>query len=147
MFMGRYNHKLDTRDRVSIPAKMRDQLYGGSRDHPVITAGFEKCLFLYSMERWKNFSEEAESLKTSREDSRKLERFLFANACECPFDAQGRILIPKHLVEYAGLQKDVVVLGVRQRIELWDKQEWDSHALLVRKTVLDVAEKNDGFSI
>ena len=147
MFMGHHIHKIDARDRLSIPVRMREELYRGGREHPIITVGFEKCLFLYPMERWKNFSEEAESLKTSREDSRKIERFLFANASECPFDSQGRILVAKHLLDYAQLNKDVVIIGVRNRIELWDKSEWETQSMLMRKTVLGVSENIEGFSI
>ena len=147
MFMGQYAHKIDTRDRMSIPARMRDELYRGSSEHPIITAGFEKCLFLYPMDRWRKFSEEAESLKTSREDSRKLERFLFSYACECPCDPQGRIIIPRHLCEYSGLKQDVIIIGVRHRIELWDRVEWESQAKLIRDAAVSIAEKNDGFTI
>ena len=146
MFMGRYEHKVDSRDRLSIPAKFREELIEEGQV-PIITCGFEKCLFLYTRQRWEQFSSAAEALHTSRENARNLERFLFANAEEAPLDKQGRILLQNHLKEHASLANDVIVMGVRNRIEIWDKREWKKQSNMITQTAKDIAEMNEEFSI
>jgi MraZ protein len=147
MFLGTFQHRIDARDRISIPSKMRDELYSGTTKHPVLTIGFEKCLYLYSKTRWEKFANEVETLQTSREDARRLERFLFANAMECPVDPQGRILIPKNLREYAHLKDEVFMVGVRHRVEIWSKEEWMRESRKIQETSKGIAEKSTGFSI
>ncbi|MDP3980391.1 MAG: division/cell wall cluster transcriptional repressor MraZ [Chlamydiota bacterium] len=147
MFLGIYEHLLDARDRVSIPAKMREGLYQSNAGHPVITGGFESCLYLFPRERWDSFAEKVESLLTNREDARRLERYLFSNAQECPADRQGRIVIPEVLKKYAQLKSEVVVVGVRHRIEIWDKRIWEAESHEIRITLKDITERNTGFSI
>ncbi|MBI1869744.1 MAG: division/cell wall cluster transcriptional repressor MraZ [Chlamydiae bacterium] len=147
MFLGTFEHRIDARDRVSIPAKMRDELYRGTTKHPIMTIGFEKCLYIYSRPRWDRFANEVETLQTSHEDTRRLERFLFANASECPVDPQGRILVPKHLKEHAELNDGLFIVGVRHRIEIWNQDEWGRESKKIRETSKGIAEKSAGFSI
>lgn len=121
MFMGEYNHTIDPKSRVIIPAKFREKL--GSEF--VITKGLDGCLYGYPFDTWeevgKNFRE---SIKSNKE-ARKFSRFFFASASDCDIDKQGRILIPANLREYAGLQKDVVIAGNLTHIEIWDKARWE----------------------
>lgn len=147
MFLGIYEHTIDNRDRISIPSKMRDELYKGGAKHPIITIGFEACLYIYARNRWDKFANEVETLQTSHEDSRRLERFLFANAAECPVDPQGRILVPKHLRDYAKLKDALVIVGVRHRIEIWGREEWEREYKKIQDTSKTIAERSTGFSI
>lgn len=147
MFLGIFDFHLDKRDRISIPAKMRDKLYHQKSGHPVLTCGFEKCLYIFPYERWERFAESVESLMTNREEARRLERYLFANAMECPMDRQGRILISPQLKKYAGLKNDLVIVGVRHRIEIWDKMTWERESKEIKSKLKEISEKNEGFMI
>ena len=147
MFLGIYEHHLDKRDRVSIPAKMREDLYKDNLGHPIITGGFEKCLYVFPRDRWNNFSEKVETLLTNKEEARRLERYMFAYAQECVIDKQGRVVIPGILKNYAQLETDVVIVGVRHRIEIWDKDTWTTELSEIRTQLKDIAERNVGFTI
>lgn len=148
MFLGKFIYRIDSRDRISVPAQMRTELIGEDiSKQPIVTIGFEKCLYIYARSRWEKFAMEVEALKTSHEDARRLERFLFANADECPVDPQGRIIVPKSLKDYAGLKTDVYIIGVRHRIEIWDKDEWMRESQKINETSKTIAERNIGFSL
>ncbi|SFG61616.1 MraZ protein [Lachnospiraceae bacterium C7] len=120
MFMGEYSHTLDAKGRLSVPAKFREQL-GASF---VVTKGLDGCLFVYSMEEWKNIEEKFRQVPLTTKNARKFTRFFFASAAQCDVDKQGRILIPASLREYADLQKEVVSVGVLTRVEIWNKDKW-----------------------
>lgn len=120
MFMGEYNHTVDAKGRLIIPAKFREAL----GDEFVVTKGLDGCLFVYSNEEWKNIEEKFRNTPLTTKDARKFSRFFFAGAATCELDKQGRILIPAVLREFAGLQKDVVLAGVFNKIEIWDKERW-----------------------
>lgn len=114
---GEYSHSIDAKGRLFIPAKLRDEL------GPVfyVTLGMDECLSLYSLESWEIFTKKFEELPYSK--SRRM-RPLFANAARCELDGQGRILIPAKLREYAKLKKDVIVIGVSNRAEIWNAETW-----------------------
>ena len=135
MFMGEYNHTIDPKGRVIIPAKFRENL--GSQF--VITKGLDGCLYGYPYDTWeevgKNFQE---SMKANKE-ARKFSRFFFASASSCDIATQGRILIPANLRDYAGLKKDVVLAGNLTHIEIWDKDKWDADNTF--EDMDDVADK------
>lgn len=120
MFMGEYNHTIDTKGRLIVPSKFREQL-GNTF---VITKGLDGCLFVYSNEEWKTIEESFRNKPLTSKDARKFTRFFFAGACDCEVDKQGRILIPSNLREYAGIEKDVVSVGVLNRVEIWSKEKW-----------------------
>ncbi|MEE1250911.1 MAG: division/cell wall cluster transcriptional repressor MraZ [Lachnospiraceae bacterium] len=120
MFMGEYNHTVDTKGRLIVPSKFRDQL----GDEFVVTKGLDGCLFVYSKEEWNNIEEKFRNVPLTTKDARKFARFFFAGAANCEVDKQGRILLPVVLREYAGIEKDVVSVGVFNRVEIWDKQKW-----------------------
>lgn len=120
MFMGEYNHTVDAKGRLIVPSKFRDQL--GSEF--VVTKGLDGCLFVYPMNEWHDIEEKFRSLSGAGKDARKFSRFFFAGAASVELDKQGRMLLPPVLREYAGLQKDVVLAGVLNRVEIWDKDRW-----------------------
>ena len=121
MFMGEYNHNVDTKGRLIIPAKFRESL--GERF--VVTRGLDGCLFVYDNSEWATFEKKLQTMLMGRKDSRNYARFFLAKASEVEVDKQGRILIPQKLREYAGLEKDVVMVGVGNRVEIWNKDTWE----------------------
>ena len=120
MFLGEYQHSLDAKGRVILPAKYRDQLSGGA----YVTRGRGGCLSVYTAEEFSEVADRAR--EASKRGGRELDaaRSFFAGTAEVTPDKQGRIAIPQHLGEYAGLDRDVVVAGVFSRIEIWDSQRW-----------------------
>ena len=121
MFIGEYNHTVDTKGRLIVPAKFREEL----GEEFVVTKGLDGCLFVYSNSEWKNIEEKFRNTPLTAKDVRKFSIFFFAGAATCELDKQGRILIPAVLREYAGLKKDVVLAGVYNKVEIWDKERWD----------------------
>ncbi len=124
MFMGQYQHSIDAKGRLIVPAKFRD----GLGEHFVVTKGLDNCLFAYPEAEWKVFEEKLKQLPLTNTGARKFVRFFFAGAVECELDNQGRIMVPTHLREYAGLKKDVVSIGVNNRIEIWNKESWNDYS-------------------
>ncbi|HIT90957.1 MAG TPA: division/cell wall cluster transcriptional repressor MraZ [Candidatus Merdenecus merdavium] len=120
MFMGEYNHSIDTKGRLIIPSKFRDLL--GAEF--VVTKGLDGCLFVYPQNEWKEFEQKLKSLPLTNKNAREFVRFFVAGATSCELDKQGRILIPSTLREFARLEKDVVLTGMLNRIEIWSKAAW-----------------------
>lgn len=120
MFKGEYNHSVDAKGRIIMPAKFREIL----GDEFVVTKGLDGCLFVYPNEEWQNIENKFREIPLTTKDARKFSRFFFAGAADCEVDKQGRALIPGVLREYAGLQKEVVLVGVLNRIEIWSKERW-----------------------
>ena len=123
MFMGEYNHTIDAKGRLIIPSKFREVLGDGF----VVTKGLDGCLFVYDNAEWTAFEEKLKALPLMNKESRKFVRFFLAGAAEVEVDKQGRILIPSVLREFAGLDKDVVLVGVASRIEIWSKEKWSEN--------------------
>lgn len=120
MFMGEYNHTIDAKGRLIVPAKFREQL--GSEF--VVTKGLDGCLFVYSNEEWKHIEDKFREIPLTTKDARKFSRFFFAGAAMCEVDKQGRILLPANLREYAAIEKEIVSVGVLSRVEIWSKDRW-----------------------
>lgn len=118
MFMGEYSHNIDAKGRLIVPAKFREQL--GSEF--VVTKGLDNCLYVYSNEGWEEIEQAFRSVSRTDKKARAFTRFFFSGAATMEIDKQGRILLPAVLREFAGLKKDVVLLGVLNRIEIWDKE-------------------------
>ncbi len=137
MFIGEYNHTLDNKNRVIMPVKFREQI-GSSF---VMTKGLDNCLFIYSKGEWENIEDKLKSLPMTNKDARAFVRFFFAGATECDIDKQGRALIPNNLKEFAKIDKDVVIIGVSTRIELWSLEEWNKFNSDANISYEDVAEK------
>ena len=141
MFMGEYNHTIDAKGRLIVPAKYREQL----GDEFVITKGLDGCLFVYGNADWEILEKKLTSLPVTNANARKLTRFFLAGATVCEVDRQGRILLPSVLRDFAGLEKEVVLVGVGSRIEIWNKATW------AEKNVYDdmeeIAENMEGLGI
>jgi len=123
MFMGEYNHTVDTKGRLIIPSKFREDL----GDEFVITKGLDGCLFVFPNHEWQTFEEKLKSLPLTNKSARQFARFFVAGATPCELDKQGRILLPGTLREFAGLEKDVVLTGMLSRIEIWSKSKWNEN--------------------
>lgn len=121
MFIGEYNHSLESKGRVIIPSKFREQLGG----YFIMTKGLDNCLFIYPIDEWRAFENKLKQLPITRKDARAFVRFFFSGATECELDKQGRILVPANLREHAELSKDAVIIGVSNRVEIWSKERWD----------------------
>lgn len=122
MFMGEYNHTIDAKGRLIVPAKFREAL----GDEFVVTRGFDKeCLIAYDNTEWQKFEEKINELPNTNADARLLRRYFLGGAASCEVDKQGRILLPASLRELAGLTKDVVFVGMASHIEIWDKATYD----------------------
>ena len=124
MFMGEYNHSIDPKGRVIVPAKFREQL----GEEFVVTKGLDGCLFVYDMSEWSAFEEKLKTLPITNKDARSFVRFFLAGATTVEVDKQGRILLPGVLREFAELVKDVVIIGAGARAEIWSKERWDGTA-------------------
>jgi MraZ protein len=134
--MGEYLHSIDNKGRIILPAKFREEL----DDCCIATKGLDNCLFVYAKEEWAILENKLKQLPLAKPEARAFVRFFFAGAAELECDKQGRILLPGNLREYAHLNKDVVVIGVSNRIEIWDKDEWAAYNEQVGPTVANIAE-------
>ena len=145
MFMSEYNHTLDTKGRLIIPAKFREIL----GEEFVISKGMDGCLFVYANDDWNAFEQKLTSLPLINKEARQFARFFLAGAATVEVDKQGRILIPSVLREFASLQKDVVFVGVGSRIEIWSKESWNDSISNYDDNMDEVAENMDslGFTI
>lgn len=137
MFMGEYHHNIDEKGRLIIPAKFRDEL--GFKF--VVTRGLEKCLYVYSETEWNNIVAKLKTLPFTKKDVRMFTRFFFSGATECEFDSQGRVCITSPLVSYAGIDKECIVIGANDRIEIWSKESWDNMLNENSDKLEDTAEK------
>ena len=137
MFMGEYNHTIDAKGRMIVPSKFREQL----GNEFVVTKGLDGCLFVYPNEEWHNIEEKFRNVPLTTKDARKFSRFFFAGAATCELDKQGRILVPGNLRDFAGLEKDVVLVGVASRIEIWSKAKWDGITEDEDEAMEDIAER------
>ena len=119
MLIGEYEHSLDAKGRLIMPAKLREDI----GEKFIITKGLDGCLFAFSLEEWKNFEQKLRSLPISNKDARAFSRFFFAGAIDCEIDKQGRFLISSNLREFAELTKEVVIIGMDSRLEIWSKDK------------------------
>ncbi|MBM7692371.1 MraZ protein [Peribacillus deserti] len=143
MFMGEYHHNIDNKGRIIVPAKFRD----GLGEEFVLTRGLDQCLFGYPLEEWKQLEEKLKALPLTKKDARAFTRFFFSGASECELDKQGRINIPAPLTSYAQLEKECVVLGVSNRIEIWSKPLWEDYFTNSEDSFAEIAENMIGFDI
>lgn len=137
MFLGEYEHSLDAKGRMAIPARFRALLGEGA----VITRGFDKNLVIYPHEAWRTFAERLNSLSVTQPAVRQTQRFIFAGATECEFDKQGRILVPSSLRGYAELSETAVVVGQYSRIEVWDRGRWQEVSVRAEAESSNIAEQ------
>lgn len=136
MFMGEFQHNIDLKGRMIVPAKFRDEL----GDSFIVTRGLDKCLFVYPMQEWKKVEEKLEKLPLTKKDARAFTRFFFSGAVECEIDKQGRINIPSMLRNYGFLEKECVVIGVSNRVEIWSKELWEKYFVESEDSFVEIAE-------
>jgi len=122
VFLGSHNHNLDTKGRLAIPARFRDELADGL----VLTRGFDKCIALYPMKAWETLAGRINELSIADVDVRQFRRMVFSEAIDAQLDSQGRILIPAPLRTFAGIEREVVVIGVHSSVEIWSPARWTS---------------------
>jgi MraZ protein len=143
MFIGEYTYSLDEKRRLSIPAKLRKELGAGA----VITRGIDNCLALYSIKEWEKLAEKLQNLPAARGEARGFVRILLSGAVDVKFDKLGRILVPEFLKKYAQLKKNVVIIGLGNRIEIWDKKKWEEYKNRTEAQVGNMAEKLEELGI
>ncbi|MFH1752984.1 MAG: division/cell wall cluster transcriptional repressor MraZ [Candidatus Omnitrophota bacterium] len=141
MFYGEYEHALDKKGRLILPAKVRETAKANYIEKFYITRGLDNCLFLFSEDEWKTQENKFKSLSFTKREARRFNRLFFSGAVEVVPDGQGRILIPKYLKDYAGIKRDVMVTGVSNRIEIWGRDTWDEFYRENRDSFEETAEK------
>lgn len=123
MLIGEYEHSLDVKGRLILPAKIREDM----GDKFIVTKGLDGCLFGFSQNEWTNFEEKLKTLPLTNKNARDFVRFFLSGATECEIDKQGRFLITSNLRAYATLEKDAIIIGVGTRIEIWNREKWKSY--------------------
>jgi MraZ protein len=141
MFMGEYQHSIDAKGRMIVPAKFREIL----GETFVLTRGLDQCIFGYPMDEWRKLEQKLKDLPMTKKDARAFARFFFSGATEVELDKQGRINIPSTLIKHANLEKECIVLGVSSKIEIWAKDAWDSYFDESSESFNDIAENLIGF--
>ena len=126
MFRGSFEHTVDSKGRVSVPSKFRDIFADRYDGKLVLAMDYDKCLTVYPLEEWEKFEEKIRSLPTMKKEVKDFMRFLLASATECEIDKQGRILIPSSHREHAGIKKNVMLVGIIDKIEIWDAGAWEA---------------------
>lgn len=136
MLMGEYHHNIDDKGRLIIPSKFRNEL----GNEYIITKGLDKCLFVYSVNEWNKLVKDLNTLKFTKKNVRAFERFFVGGASLNEFDKQGRISITSPLIHYANINKECVIIGVNERLEIWDKNEFDEFIKNNENTLEEIAE-------
>jgi len=124
MFYGEYRHNIDRKGRLILPAKFRDACKEYSIDRFFLTRGLDKCIFMFTDEEWRAQEQKFKTMSFTKQESRHFNRMFFAGAVDVSPDKQGRFIIPDYLNEYAGIKKEAVIIGVSNRIEIWERQTW-----------------------
>ena len=137
MLIGEYQHTLDPKKRLAIPAKLRKEL----GEKVILTRGLDNCLFLYPTQEWQKLTEKLSQLPVGQGDTRGFLRLMLAGAVEVELDQLGRILIPDYLKNYADLKQKAVIAGVYNRLEIWDEMRWSTYKAEIEKNTDMIAEK------
>ncbi|MBU5467744.1 division/cell wall cluster transcriptional repressor MraZ [Virgibacillus sp. MSJ-26] len=143
MFMGEYQHNVDTKGRIIVPSKFREEL----GESFVVTRGLDKCLFAYPLDEWKLLEEKLKKLPLTKKDARAFTRFFFSGAVECEVDKQGRINLSQPLRNYAELERECVIIGVSNRVEFWAKEAWEDYFTESEESFAEIAENLMDFDI
>jgi MraZ protein len=136
MFMGEYQHSLDEKGRLIVPAKFREDL----GEQFIITRGLDNCLFVYPVAQWKILEEKIKELPTAHADTRAFVRMFFSGAVEAELDKQGRVVIPQQLREHAKIDRDVYVIGISTKVEVWAKETWENYSTQAQQSYEGIAE-------
>lgn len=136
MFIGEYQHNLDSKGRIIIPSKFRDEL----NTNFILTRGLDGCLTIYSLKQWERMFEEVDKLPTTKKAARQYIRMLTSTASECILDNQGRIQIPSFLSKPVNITKECVIIGANDHVEIWDKATWEQYYMQASDSFEEVAE-------
>ncbi len=136
MFMGEYAHNIDRKGRLIMPAKFREEL----GEHVVVNRGLDGCLYVYTMQQWDEVYAQLAALPSTNRDARMYQRMMLSKAAECEMDGQGRILIPSSLVSLAGLEKECLIIGMANHLEIWSKERWEALEAQQEQSFEDAAE-------
>lgn len=141
MFYGEYQHTIDRKGRIILPAKFREAAKSNFIEKFFVTRGLDKCLFMFAEDEWKNQEQKFKSMPFTKQEARRFNRIYFSGAQELIPDKQGRILLPQYLKEFAGIKRDIVIIGVANRIEIWDKNLWQEFYKTAQEGFEEIAEK------
>lgn len=141
MFYGEHEHTIDRKGRIIIPSKFRQTLKEQMVEKLYATRGLDRCLFLFTEEEWKLQESRFKSISFTKQEARQFNRLYFSGAVEVACDRQGRILIPKNLKEFAEIKRDLIIVGVSNRIEIWSKERWQEFSRTSQEAFEQVAEK------
>lgn len=141
MFYGEHEHTIDRKGRLIIPSRFRETMKEHYVERFVVTRGLDRCLFLFPEDEWKAQENRFRSLSFTKPEARRFNRFYFSGAAELTTDRQGRVLIPPYLKEFALIKRDVILVGVSNRIEIWDSQEWKKFYEDFKQSYEQIAEK------
>ncbi|NCD00572.1 transcriptional regulator MraZ [bacterium] len=136
MFIGEYNHNLDSKGRLAIPAKFRASFKKGA----IVTKGLDNCLFFYSKEQWEKMAEKFSQLPIGQSKARAFSRHMLAGAMDVEFDNQGRITLPEYLRKFSSLDKKVIIAGLYDHLEIWDESAWNKYKKQAERNSNDIAE-------
>lgn len=137
MLIGEYIYTIDPKKRIAVPAKMRSAL--GKK--AVVTTGLDNCLVIYPLKEWQRITQKLDNLPSGKVDARGLARIMLSGAVDVELDKLGRVLVPDYLKRYAGLKKNVAILGLSNRIEIWDEKAWRDYKLRTEKEVGQMASQ------
>jgi len=141
MFYGEYLHSLDKKGRIIIPAKFRVGMKERYAEKFFVTRGLDTCLFMFLEDEWRAQEGKFRALSFTKREARRFNRLFFSGAVDVVPDKQGRILIPSYLKEYACIKKDIMIVGVSSRIEIWSKEKWEEFYQSTKDSFEDIAEK------
>jgi len=141
MFYGEYEHAIDKKGRLIIPSKYRESFKEYDIEKLYITRGLDKCLFMFTENEWKSQESKFKSIPFIKSEARKFNRLYFSGAAQIECDKQGRILIPKYLKDYAGIKRDVMIIGISNRIEIWSRDAWQEYYNGSKESFEEIAEK------
>ncbi len=142
MFLGSFNYSIDTKGRISIPARMRKFISSESNDTFVLTRGSSKCINIYPMDYWKELvASKLDKLNTFDPQDAKFMRMFLREAAEDRFDSQSRLLVPKKLIDFAEIEKDVLILGMNKYIEVWNPQLYEEYLQSIEDSYEEIAKE------
>ncbi|MBU0693209.1 MAG: division/cell wall cluster transcriptional repressor MraZ [Candidatus Omnitrophica bacterium] len=140
MWYGEFHHTLDDKDRFILPAKFREKIKTLEEKKFYITRGLDGCLFLFSQSVWNGLEEKLKALPFTKHEARSFNRLYFSGACEVEIDSQGRIILSEYLKEFAAIKREIVIIGVADRIEVWGKEGWNKFYQEKKKIFEETAE-------
>ena len=141
MFYGEYIHTIDRKGRLILPAKFREVSKANFIEKFFVTRGLDSCLFMFAEEEWRSQENKFKAMPFTKQQSRTFNRLYFSGAMEITADKQGRLLLPQYLKDFAGIKREVILVGVSNRIEIWSKDKWEKFYGNSRQSFEEIAEK------